>query len=373
MMNLKFEEIDGKRCVKLQGRYYTFLNEARGVREKFWLVRTGVKRVNYDEPSDASDILFKFNRNNVSCEDWGEIIASLVAEHTRVPCVKYYSASLKDEKGKDMGSGVACGSYKRNAKETEISGFNLQSLYKNLKYDNYHGESIKGLNTVEGFVDAIKGVFGKKISKEEIEDIRNDLLKQAIFDYVLAQTDRHWLNTTFLAYEDAKGKTHVRKAECYDNGCISMFKRKGSALEGMSREIGAKGKDSPYLHDRLASYCPMMGIKTSLVTIDSNVRKGSLEKIKMVDPKNDKNVFVYELALAIVNNPEIAPFYKRMESMVRSGKLMDKVKEDLRAAGDKPPAYITKMVGDVMGHQVDQLNMEIRKIIDKINSSDKEM
>lgn len=117
----------------------------------------------------------------------------------------------------------------------------------------------------------------------------------------------------------------------------------------------------------------MMGIKTSLVTIDSNVRKGSLEKIKMVDPKNDKNVFVYELALAIVNNPEIAPFYKRMESMVRSGKLMDKVKEDLRAAGDKPPAYITKMVGDVMGHQVDQLNMEIRKIIDKINSSDKEM
>lgn len=370
MVNLKFEKIDDRRCVNLRGRVYTLLQEARGVREKFWLVRTGRKHVNYQDPMDSTGILFKFNRNDVSCEDWGEIISSLVARNTGVPCVHYYSASLSDENGESLGNGVMCGSYKRHPNETELTGFSLQSLFKNLRYDNYRGESIDGLNTVNGFMDAIHAVFGDRIDKEELDAVHNDLLKQAIFDYVLAQTDRHWLNTTFLVYEDAQDKLHIRKAECYDNGCISMFKRKGSAIEGMSREIGALGKDSPYLKERLSSYCPMMGVKTSLVSIDNQVRKGSLEKIKMIDPKRDKKIFLRELSLAIINNPEIAPFYKKFESMVKNGELFEFVKRDLARAGDNPPEYITKMVEDVMGHQIDELSAEIHKVIGLINADE---
>lgn len=370
MVDVKFENFEGKRCVKLNGRMYTFLQEARGVREKFWLVRTGQKRVNYEEPIYPSQILFKFNRNSVSCEDWGEIISSLVARHIDVPCVQYYSASLSDEDGNDIGKGVMCGSYKHSSKEVEFSAFSLQSLYKNLTYDNYHGEKVDGLNTVDGFLSAIKGVFGDKVPQEELTSVRNDLLKQAIFDFVLAQTDRHWLNTTFLVCQEDNGQTHIRKSACYDNGCISMFKRKSSAIEGMSREIGSLGKDSPYLKERLSSYCPMMGVKTSLVGIDNQVRQGSIEKIKMLDPKHDKKVFLNELSLQIVNNPEIAHFYINLENMVNDGSLFKYIESDLSRSGDNPPAHIIKMVEDVIGHQVGQLSAEVHRVINLINSDE---
>lgn len=369
MLKLFFENVNGERCVSLHGMLYSLRDDARGIRDKFWLKRTGHKNINYSEFVRDTRILFKYNRNKVSCENWGEVIASLVGSHSHTVCVKYSSAQLFDEEGNFVGEGVVCPSYKTRD-EVEVSGFSLQSSYKNLVYDNCRGKSIDGLNTINGFVEALKNVYGDKVYAEDIEQVRNDLLKQAIFDFVLAQTDRHWLNTTFIISKDKSpgGKRHLRKAACYDNGCISMLKRKESAIQGMSREIGKQGKDSPYLDSLLKDYCPMMGIRTSTVAIDVNHKKGGLERLKVVSPEEGRKNYVHELALEIVNNPEVAPYYLEFDHMVKDGSLMKKICKDLELSGDMSPGYILKMVGDVMGHQVEELSSEIRRVIQQINN-----
>lgn len=367
MLNIQYETVNNVKCVKLHDRYYSLLEDVRGARPKFWIKRSEPKRVNYEEPNDENMILVKFNRNGVSCEDWGEIIASAVARKTEVPCVDYYSALIIEEDGSELGRGVACGSYKRSKNETEISGFNLQSMHKNLVYDNCRGRQVQGLNTVDGFIDAIQHVFDGKLNPNEVESVRNDLLKQAIFDFVLGQTDRHWLNTTFLVWKDKNENFHIRKAECYDNGCIAMAKRKAIAIEGMSKEIGSLGKDSPYLRTQLEKYCPMMGIKTSLVYIDDKSKSGNVERVRIVNPRENKKIFLKELANEIIQNPEIAVFYKLLESKISSGDLLSRVTKDLQASGDCPPDFMLKMVGDVMGHQVGELDRYVRRTLNEVN------
>ena len=75
MTDIKLEKINDQLCANLHGRIYSIVEESRGIREKFWMKRTG-KHLYYESPIN-SRILFKFNRNDVSCEDWGEVFFSL--------------------------------------------------------------------------------------------------------------------------------------------------------------------------------------------------------------------------------------------------------------------------------------------------------
>lgn len=369
MLQLYKEMIDDVLCIKLHDRIYSIMGDNRGVREKFWLVRTGGKKPKYNEPLKSTNILFKFNRNHVSCEDWGETYASAIALKMGVPCVEYYSTELYDENEKLIGNGVVCGNYKYHDKEVEYSGFDLQKAHHKFKYDRDAGQRIEGLNTVDGFVDAIRTIFKGKVKEEDLTRVRNDLIKQAIFDFLLAQTDRHWLNTTFLASE-LSGELYIRKADCYDNGCIALLKRKMSAIEGMSREIGRKGKDSPYLKEQLANYCPMFGFKTSTVVIEDRTGKGNLDRLKVVEPKRSKEIFLNEIAEEILINPVIASFFRRLENMQEQG-IVASVTKDLHSAGDNPPPYIAKMIRDVVGHQFDLLQERVHtRLQDYKNNSE---
>lgn len=363
MLQLYKEMIDDELCIKLHDRIYSIMGDSRGVREKFWLVRTGGKKPKYNEPLKSTHILFKFNRNHVSCEDWGETYASAIARKMGVPCVEYYSAELYNEDETLVGNGVVCGNYKRHNKEVEYSGFDLQNAQHKFQYDKCAGQKIDGINTVDGFVDAIRHMFKGRVKEDEIERIRNDLIKQAIFDFLLAQTDRHWLNTTFLASE-LSGELYIRKSDCYDNGCIALLKRKMSAIEGMSREIGKLGKDSPYLADKLGDYCPMFGIKTSTVVIEDRTGKANFDRLRVVEPKKSKDIFLDELAEEILTNKEIAPFFKKLETMQEKG-IVAEVTKDLYSAGDNPPPYVAKMIRDVVGHQFDLLQERVHSRLQK--------
>ena len=353
MLKLYKETHDDEICIRLHDRIYSMEEDVRGIREKFWLVRTGGVRPKYNEPLRSINILFKFNRNHVSCEDWGEVYASAIAKKMNIPCVDYFSTELYDENEKLLGNGVLCGSYKKHTKEAEYTGFELQNLHHGLVYDQCVGQKIGDLNTVDGFMAAIRDVFGDKADEDDLKIIRNDLIKQAIFDYLLAQTDRHWLNTTFLA-TDIGGTFSIRKADCYDNGCIALLKRKVTAIEGMSKEIGKLGKDSPYLKERLREYCPMFGIKSSTVVIDDRTGKGNLERLKVVEPEASRNKFLDEVTDEILMNPEIAIFFKNLENMQEQG-IVESVTQSLYAAGDNPPTCVAKMIRDVVGCQFDTL------------------
>lgn len=371
MLKLHKETVNEEPCIKLHDRLYSFEEDVRGIREKFWLVRSGGRFSRYhNEPVKSTHILFKFNRNNVSCEDWGEIYASAIARMMGVPCVEYYSAQLYDEDNSFLGNGVVCGSYKKHLKEVEYTGFDLQNLHLSLIYDECEGKRIDKLNTVDGFIESIKDVFSGRVNEEDLQKIRNDLIKQAIFDYLLAQTDRHWLNTTFLA-TDMGGVLTLRKADCYDNGCIALLKRKMSAIEGMSKEIGKLGKDSPYLKSQLDNYCPMFGMSTSTVVIEDRTGNKGLDRLKVVDPKKSKEIFLDEIAEEILINPEIAVFFKKLESMREQG-IVSSVTKDLYAADDNPPLYVAKMIKDVVGCQFDTLQNRVHTKLQKYKASERE-
>lgn len=362
MFNLQFIEKDGKEYVITNDTVYLVVDDYRGVREKFWIVE--VDR-NGQIKENGKSKLFKYNRNEVSCENWGEIFANAVANEIGVDCVKYEQANLYSKNGELITTGVICDSYKENMNSLEYSGFSIQSRVANHLFDNFNGQTISNINTVVGFTECISDIFDGVLSEEEIQSIKNELTKQAIFDFVLAQTDRHWFNTTFLI-DDVDGNLQVSKASAYDNGCCAYLKRKESSIEGMSKEIGKAGKDSPYLTNKLEQYCPMFGFSTSTVELDQK----NLSKLIIPDAEKGREIFLTEICNEIATNPEIAIFFKSLVTRIQSKNFIPKILGKLAERGEEPPIYVTKMVKDVMEHQVDVINDFLHIMLNQLNDNE---
>lgn len=352
MINIKLERVNDQLCANLHGRSYSIVEESRGVREKFWMKRTG-KHLYYESPIH-SRILFKFNRNDVSCEDWGEIYFSKLCNNMGIPCVTYTLAQAYDENDNFLGNGVMCGSYKRSVSESEFSVYDLQ-MGNDGTHLNCNADKI---NTVDGIIEGVRNNFDNLL-ENDIVTLRNELIIQAIMDFLCCQSDRHWLNTTILVYGSPQ-KTYIRKAPCYDNGCIAMLKRKQSAIEGMSKEIGKKGKDSEFLAAQLSKFCPMFGIKTSLVELKPEKNGFNRnERVKIKSPKASREIFLDEIADEILTNPPIAIFFSDLRRLIEKqgidGLGFQKIHNGLEAEGNPPPECIEKMIRDVFGHQFDVL------------------
>lgn len=150
---------------------------------------------------------------------------------------------------------------------------------------------------------------------------------------------------------------NIRKAECYDNGCICFLKRKFSAIEGISREIKVQGKNSQRLHDLLKDYVPMMGIKTPTVTLNTDKFKEEDKKLKVI--KSRRNVFLDELTDEILNNPEIAMFYRNIKKNLN----FDQINEFLEREKTPAPKPISDMVESVVNYQFNLLNELINEKI----------
>lgn len=349
MIELKYEEIDGEKCVILGDKVYRFVEEVRGAREKFWLVQNMGAYLN--QPYKNQQILFKFNRNDVSCENWGEIYASRIAKQIHLPCVEYHLAKYIE--GDQVTHGVVCGSFKKNDNEVEISVFELQK----------YADKIKNINTVDETTRLAVDMIPDGVNKNfYFTFIRDNLIKQCIFDFLLAQTDRHWFNTAMLVYYE-NGRYYMRKADCYDSGCVAFLKRKFSAIEGISREIKKQGEGSQRLHDLLSGYVPMMGIKTSTVEINRDKNPDEKEKLK---PKsgNITEIFLDELTDEILNNAEIAVFYQKLKSRLN----VKKITENMAVEGIEPPQAVADMVELVVGYQFQVLNTLIKQKIKKLKN-----
>ena len=375
MRKLQFEDVDGVRHVSLEGFTYGILDDARGVREKFWLIRESPVIPIYRQTIKNTRILFKFNRNEVSCEDWGEVFCSRIAKHIDLPCVDYYMAELYSENREYIGNGVLCGTYKKSLDEKELSIYSLYQMEKQLLNDNPEMKGSLEINTVNGAMQSLMDNYFSSIPMEEFVKCRNDMLKQTIFDFLLAQTDRHWLNTTVLLYS-GDGVMHIRKADCYDNGCICYLKRKESAVESMSREIELTGgAQSPYLASMLNKYCPMLGVKTPLTEINDKKEKDfGDKKIKVINAKDGRDTFLDEISKEILINPEIASFFIKIKRVFfpkeNSGAQLDVIEKEFHMAGEEPPAYITKMISNIMGYQFNILNDFVHKKLSEIKKTE---
>ena len=367
MVELKevIDEETGKKRILLQDRLYSIKDNPIGVREKFWIIRRGGNVI--QESPLVTDILFKYNRNDVSCEDYGEAIASKIFQKSKVPCVTYYLAENTKLDGTKI-NGVLCGSYKTNNNQLETSVYDLQTKCTDLKFNSRTGETNKSINTVYGIMRDLHEVI--KTDKEGrffFEHIQNELIKQALMDFILAQTDRHWLNTTFLEF-DAKDRHVILKSKCYDNGCISYLKRKRQAIKTITSQVKGDYIGSDRMKQLMSSYCPMFGIKSSTVQIDMDKyqKTGSIEKLKIKEDDHIKDKFIDELSKEILTNPEIAVFYKLMLHSFHydaNSRTIDlgEVFNELSAGGDEIPKEIKDMVTGVMTYQIN----EIQTVLDK--------
>lgn len=378
MIEIKELEIDGKLRVELQGRLYSVRDNPIGVREKFWIVRRGGNVI--VESPQVTDMLFKYNRSSVSCENLGEVLACNIFQVVGLPTVDYFLAKTTKLDGTEV-DGVLCGSFKASNREIETSVFTVQTVYTDMEFDKETGEVInKEINTVNSIMNDLSATFpGENNGSFFFPYIKNSLIEQALMDFITAQTDRHWLNTTFL--ENYKDVHHViRKSRCYDNGCIAFLKRKQEAVRTIVGEIKGDYLNSPRMKLMMDKYCPMFGIKTSTVKIDTRAYKkyNSIERLTLKDNiKNVKNKFIDELTDEIIYNPEISMFYKNMLYSLKynesTGDIdLSPVVNELKLRGDTLPYEILEMTKGVMIYQINELEKTLDKKMEDIRKNRKE-
>jgi len=363
MVDLKEIDFDGKKRIDIHDRVYAIKDNPIGVRDKFWVVRdVGTLFV---EPPIITEMLFKYNRNSVSSEDSGEVLSSKIYRMAGVKTVDYYFAKFKNE-GQEY-TGVICGSYKKHREEVETSGYTLQTVLTPFIYDSETGKANKSINTVDGFIDDLNFVIeDSEFKKGLLLNVRNDLLKQCLMDFVVAQADRHWLNTTFLE-RCVDGVHVVRKADCYDNGCMAFLTRKRAALFTITRQVNGDYINSPRMEQLMEKYMPRLGVKTQTVVIDVDKAKkyGTPERLNPKTDKLTKKIFLDELTNEIMHNPEIATFYVNMKyefgynkrtKLLDLSPLFDSFKDE-----DALDPVVVEMVTAVMNYQINEIEKELKR------------
>jgi len=377
MIEIKEVKIDNKIRIEVGDRVYSRKENPIGVRSKFWAVRRGGKYIH--EPPIITDLLFKYNRNDLSSENYGEIISSKFYKLCGLGCVDYYSAEFTDIDGNKF-QGVMCGSYKKSNTELETSGYALQCVLTDFYFDRKTGKANKEINTVYGFISDLDSLYGDFQHKDYfLTNIKDELIKQSLLDFLIAQSDRHWTNTTFLEYFNKDNEYRIRKANCYDNGCIAFLKRKRQAIDTFSSMIGGDYLNSPHMKTLMDKYCPMFGIKTSTCLIDTRVadKYERYDKIRVNPDKDTKQTYLKELAQEILHNPEIAFFYIKLKEHIGYNRKNKSINlkpmfKSLENADEEIPDSIADVVTGIITYQVNEIEQELKKQVKLIDAIEAE-
>lgn len=368
MIEFKDCYIDGKKYIDIHEKIYSIKENPVGVREKFWIVRRGGNLI-VESPS-VTDILFKYNRNDVSCEDSGEVISSRFYRRIGLKAVEYYFARYYKEDGTFV-DGVMCGSFKKHRDEIETSAYTLQTSYTPFYFDKETGEANKQINTVYGIMSDLEYLSeGNSLLTEMLPSIKSVLTKQCLLDFVFAQTDRHWLNTSFLEYF-AHGNYLIKTAKCYDNGCIAYLKRKKQALVTIMNQVKGDYINSPRMEELMDKYCPMFGLKTTTVVIDVDRynKVQNPQKLKLKDPRKARQIFVDELTDEILVNANTAVFYKDLLKTLNynpKNKSIDPsyLFDEIGIADKEIDPVIQEMVTAVVTYQINEIEKTLEKKLD---------
>ena len=207
------------KTVTINERVYKTSEELKGVRDKFWIdAVTPYSTSAYG----ASHILVKFNRNGLSCEDYGEVLYSALARSAGFRCTEYQLVEFVDKQG-NLIQGVACPSYKRNDKEFDISGYDLQRFQHALSPD----KPDIPYNTVDSYIQCMKECMNLP-NETMLQYLEEDLIKIAFFDYICGHTDRHWDNISFVYNKSAMFLRNLRSTDTVTSkpGTHYQFPRK---------------------------------------------------------------------------------------------------------------------------------------------------
>lgn len=355
------DEYAQRKHVILNDRYYDVKEEHRGKKRKFWIEMKSLGMAS--APIRMRKMLCKLGRNEVSCDNWGEIISSKIGKQLDVNIIDYYLVEYEEDN--NIYNGVLCGSYFVTDSQYEMSVKDLQTVYTSLYVDHDTLETNKPVNTVYSILDDLDKIIDFPDERKErvMKNLKDEMLIQCLFDYILAQSDRHWMNTTFLVYEK-NGEVYITKADCYDNGNIAFLQRKFVSLQGISREIGKDPLNSPLLKKKMDTYVPMMGVKTSTVKL-APTSDGQIGA-KMLSNISARENFIDEITDEILVNPKLSLLFHAFKNKFS----MQDVVRSITNEGYEPPAEIIKLVNDIITYQVDSLDKVLNAKLDKLHQED---
>lgn len=355
MIKLQQEIKDGVSYIQMSGKLYEHKNDARGSRDKFWCE-------NMAGSGDMdSNVLFK---SALSHEHHGEVLYSELASQVGLDCVEYRLAEYTDAEGNKQ-QGTVCDSYLKDNEKT-FSGYLITKYYKRLYFENNKGAyPEENLHTVDEYINMLQGlneVDNRWLSedKQSLTNFRNTLLKQVLFDFILAQTDRHWSNVEFIKNTKQPNQP-ISIPPSFDNGGCLFLNRPDTAINTYISDFKHHGYDAPSISARLSNYCPMMGIKTSLI----EVAKG-LPKISTTSDTEKKSAFIDELTDEILFNPEIATFYLLAKDKFN----INAVKNKLEKQDDCLDENVYKMAEIVSNYQMSLIDNTIKKKLENIKEED---
>ena len=198
------------------------------------------------------------------------------------------------------------------------------------------------------------------------------LLFQAYCDFLLGQTDRHWLNTEFIENFN-NGNYSIRNASVYDSGCIAFLKRKTDTIKTYASMIKGDYLNAPIMHTIMNKYCPMFGVKTCLVKVDTKkaAKYCEVEKIDVDNSQENKAAFLSEITDEILHNPDMGLVHIKLKETFKYNprtKLLDlsMLFELLKRNGEEIPNEVKEVVTAVVNYQFNEIEKEMTRKINQI-------
>lgn len=354
---------------------YNIKLDSRGIREKLWLHDQDIIKQAKDYSN--SNYMVKYNRNDNTCEVYGEILYYAFLKSCGANCTKYELAQLSQTvNGVEITHhGVICPTYKNNRNEFDFSGYDLFRYYNLSKIDNSGNLPI---NTIASYIKCVKSL-GFADDEDTIRQIKRDLIKMTFFDYVTYQTDRHWENIAFILNsekQENKNGSNVRVASSFDNGCCFLFKRKEVGLNTISNQLRVAKKHNDTLTysaiiDQISNKCvSYLGIKTSMCSYSIDDYDIYQPRLKVSAVDNWEQIYLNELCYAISKDEELSQFFKDKELFK-----IDNARKVLESQGDTVPEPLMYLANELVNHRVNQVYKTLEKYTNSelSNSSNKGM
>ena len=303
--DIRFCIVDGKEC-------YFIKQDTRGKKSKFWI----------QDNSGRNRYLLKYeSRKNESLENVGQFLMCGVLDQLDVPYAEYLVVDfLKDGKSYDA---IMSKNYREKADEVEISGFVLNSKNRDRLYDNAEGVIADHHHNVDFYMETMKLLYSK--NEVDFDQIRNQLVKYALLQYVYVMSDLHFYNLSF-SYREKYGHRSLKVNPFYDCGNICTLNLSTRKVKNNAEQFRRTGKKKAFVENLIYKKMPMFGIKSDLCKIFREPRGEMLicrpicdeyvDKEKIPVAKECLERLRHELACEIIENPEIEKFYNMIRYKV---------------------------------------------------------
>lgn len=207
--------------IDLKTTPHTELNhEEKGVMVKHWIMIDDVKylfKTNYKYPDE------------ITYTNFGEVLYSNLSRRLHFPCVTSYFATT-NYYGEDCNGVLVKSFFKDESKEDSMSYGDMVYMARTRSNQFYYRSNF---DNVESCIDVVKYIAKYLDKKVDLKQMRQDLVKMAIVDCFLGQSDRHQTNIEFIFDRE----NNMRLAPTFDNGfCLSFAHTEWQLSELLARD-----------------------------------------------------------------------------------------------------------------------------------------